>query len=105
MGDDDFRSSSEPLDGPGPSDPADLGTPVSATVGVTEGIFTVGSVGLGATTGGGKDELIGIGAGAWFREAGFKGGERDPTGGGDARIVGEVRCVIGEEYPTDPCVA
>ena len=65
----------EPLAGPGPSGPAVFGTPVSATVGVTVGIFTAGSVGSGEMTGDGEVALVGMGAGAWLSTAGFKGGE------------------------------
>jgi len=34
---------------------------------------------------------IGIGAGAWFRDAGFKGGDWKPAGGGDATMEGDPR--------------
>ena len=78
----------DPLAGPGPSGPADFGTPVSATVGRTDGILTEGSSGLGATTG---DIFVesssdtGIGAGAWFKVAGLSGGGCWSAGGEEAR--------------------
>lgn len=74
----------DPLDGPGPSGPATLGTPVSATVGVTEGTLVDGSEGSGATTGEVVAAGMGIGAGAWLRFAGFNGGDTVPGCGADA---------------------
>lgn len=69
-------SRSDPLDGPGPSGPADWGTPVSATVGVTDGTLIAGSDGSGATIGEVVELMdVGMGAGAWLRLAGFRGGD------------------------------
>lgn len=81
-------SSREPLDGPGPSGPATFGTPVSATVGVTVGTFVAGSDGLGATIGEVFALGIGMGAGAWFKLAGFNGGDVVP-GEGAVASTGE----------------
>ena len=63
-----------PLAGPGSDD---FGTPVSATVGEDEGTFSEGSAGLGATTADVAPvaDREGIGAGAWFSDAGFSGGD------------------------------
>lgn len=87
MGEECLMSFRDPLTGPGPSGPADLGIPVSATVGAAVGIFTVGSVGSGDMTGVREAAVVGIGAGAWFKTAGFKGGEALPWGGGEALLV------------------
>lgn len=67
----------DPLAGPGPSGPADTGTPVSATVGVMTGMGTgatavgrLGSCGIGGL---GADK--GMGAGDWLSVLGLIGGD------------------------------
>lgn len=75
VGDETFLSRRDPVFGPGPSGPATCGTPVSATVGVTVGIFVDGSEGSGTATGDVDTVWKGMGAGAWLRLAGLSGGE------------------------------
>lgn len=64
LGDAALMSRREPLAGPGPLGPAETGTPVSATVGVTAGRLTTGSeatIGTGAA--GLEIPALGMGAG------------------------------------------
>jgi hypothetical protein len=74
---DDRISWSEPLDGPGPLGPPDTGTPVSATVGVTAGAFSLPSTDPETserlTAGGGEADRIG--AGSLFKTAGLTPGD------------------------------
>jgi len=87
---DDRISRREPLNGPGPSDPPDTGTPVSATVGVTEGTVASVSAGPGRVTPTAGD-LDGIGAGSLFKPVGLIPDAEPSTKGelNDARCVCE----------------
>jgi len=76
-----LMSCSEPLAGPGPSAPADTGTPVSATVGITGDSFTSGRDTSDETVSMAGD-TEGIGAGAWFKTAGSNTGDPTEPGAG-----------------------
>lgn len=65
-------SCKDPLAGPGPSGPAETGTPVSATVGRTGTGLVASAVGGGAVEAG---ETAGIGAGELFNACGLMGVE------------------------------
>lgn len=95
-----FLSNNDPLDGPGPPGPAVCGTPVSATVGVTDKTFVDGSAGLGATTGEVGWLYVGICAGAWLRFAGFSGGDMFMGEGAVAALGGLLLCGCGEGIDT-----